>query len=87
MTIDTEMLDDLVAPDEAYFDDKSERRRRSFDARLLQEPLTLLPSRSPLVFAESATVKDAWSRSNWACTRMRRSLKGALPARDSIRAK
>lgn len=59
MTIETEMLDDLVAPDEAYFDDKSDRRRRSFDARLLQEPLTLLPSRSPLVFSESSTVKDA----------------------------
>jgi CBS domain-containing protein len=59
MTIDTEMHDDLVARDEAYFDDKSDRKRRSFDAKLLQEPLTLLPSRPPLVFAESATVKDA----------------------------
>jgi len=58
MTIETELLDDLVAPDEAYFDDRSDRKR-SFDARLLQEPLTLLTSRPPLVFAESATVKDA----------------------------
>jgi CBS domain-containing protein len=58
MTIETELLDDLVAPDEAYFDDRSDGKR-SFDARLLQEPLTLLPSRPPLVFAETATVKDA----------------------------
>lgn len=59
MSMDTESLDDLVGRDEAYFDDKSEARRRSFDARLLQEPLTLLPSRPPLVFNESASVKDA----------------------------
>jgi len=58
MTIETESLDEMVAPDEAYFDDRSDRKR-SFDARLLQEPLTLLPSRPPLVFAESSTVKDA----------------------------
>lgn len=59
MSIETEQHDDLISRDEAYFDDKSDRKRRSFDARLLQEPLTLLPSRSPLVFPESATVKDA----------------------------
>ena len=58
MTIDTEMLDDEVGRDEGYFDD-SPKRRRGFDARLLQEPLTLLPSRSPMVFSETATVKDA----------------------------
>ena len=44
--------------DEAYFDDTT-KRRRSFDARLLQEPLTLLPSRPPLALGEDATVKDA----------------------------
>ena len=58
MTIDTELLDDEVGRDEGYFDD-SPKRKRGFDARLLQEPLTLLPSRSPMVFSESATVKDA----------------------------
>jgi CBS domain-containing protein len=58
MSMEHELHDDLIARDEAYFDEKSDRKR-SFDARLLQEPLTLLPSRPPLVFAESATVKDA----------------------------
>jgi len=58
MSIDSETLDDTVDRDEAYFDDTSEGKR-SFDARLLQEPLTLLPSRPPLVFDETATVKDA----------------------------
>ena len=58
MAIDTEMLDGLVERDEAYFDDASDVNR-GFDARLLQEPLTLLPNRPPLVFDESACVKDA----------------------------
>ena len=58
MTIETEMLDDLSARDEAYFDTRSDGKR-SFDTRLLQEPLTLLPSRPPLCFDQSATVKDA----------------------------
>ncbi len=58
MTIETEMLDDLVEGDEAYFDHASDGKR-GFDARLLQEPLTLLPNRPPLVFDESACVKDA----------------------------
>ena len=38
---------DELERDEAYFDDAS-LRRRSFDSRLLEEPLTLLPSRPPL---------------------------------------
>ncbi len=50
-------MDDLDR-DEAYFDE-APSRRRSFDTRLLQEPLTLLPSRPPLALGESATVKDA----------------------------
>jgi CBS domain-containing protein len=49
---------DELERDEAYFDDSS-TRRRSFDSRLLQEPLTLLPSRPPLALSEDATVKDA----------------------------
>ncbi len=44
--------------DEAYFDDRS-GSPRSFDARLLEEPLTLLPSRPPLALAETNTVKEA----------------------------
>ena len=44
--------------DESYFDDASSQRR-GFDARLLEEPLTLLPSRPPLALGETATVKDA----------------------------
>jgi len=58
MNIDTELLDGGVAPDEAYFDE-SKKMGRVFDARLLQEPLTLLRSRSPLVFSEASTVKEA----------------------------
>lgn len=57
MAIETDVLDDLDH-DEAYFDDAT-NRRRSFDAKLLQEPLTLLPSRPPIALSESATVKDA----------------------------
>lgn len=58
MTMDSEMLDDLGSSDDPYFDEKSDGKR-SFDARLLQEPLTLLPSRPPLVLEASASVKDA----------------------------
>lgn len=57
MAIETDVLDDLDR-DEAYFDDATDRRR-NFDAKLLQEPLTLLPSRPPIALSESATVKDA----------------------------
>ena len=53
----TDVIDDLER-DEAYFDDTN-RSRRSFDSRLLEEPLTLLPSRPPLALHEDATVKDA----------------------------
>lgn len=49
---------DELERDEAYFDDSS-KGRRGFDSRLLQEPLTLLPSRPPLALSEEATVKDA----------------------------
>lgn len=57
MATEPDLLDEL-SPDEAYFDDASSSRR-TFDARLLQEPLTLLPSRPPLVLAATATVKEA----------------------------
>jgi len=58
MTVEPEVFEDLKTTDEAYFDDSVDRRR-SFDAGLLQEPITLLPSRPPLVFEETASVKDA----------------------------
>lgn len=51
-------LGEDLNPDEAYFDEASDRRR-PFDASLLREPLTLLPSRPPLTLAADATVKDA----------------------------
>lgn len=58
MEIEPDVQEDMDHRDEAYFDVASERRR-TFDAKLLQEPLTLVPSRPPLVLDESATVKDA----------------------------
>lgn len=45
--------------DEAYFDAPIASRRRSFDASLLKEPLTVVPSRPPLVLGADASVKDA----------------------------
>jgi CBS domain-containing protein len=50
-------VDDLDR-DEAYFDDLP-ANRRSFDTKLLQEPLTLLPSHPPLTLSETGSVKDA----------------------------
>jgi CBS domain-containing protein len=58
MTTHSEILEDELPADEAYFDEGS-RLKRSFDTRLLQEPLTLLPNRPPLVFASKDMVKDA----------------------------
>lgn len=46
------------ARDEAYFDDGA-RPVRTFDARLLEERVTLLPHRPPLVFGGSEPVKEA----------------------------
>ena len=57
MAIDLELHEELNS-DEAYFDD-GPSKTRSFDAKLLEEPLTLLPSRPPLVMARDASVKDA----------------------------
>lgn len=58
MATETEIFEDFVVRDEAYFDDTPDRKR-GFDARLLQEPLTLLPNRSPIIFDASDTVKEA----------------------------
>lgn len=45
-------------PDEAYFDEM-ERPSRVFDARILQEPLTVLSTRSPICFKGSDAVSEA----------------------------
>lgn len=57
MSSDIDTTDDHLR-DDAYFDD-GPRRRRGFDSRLLEEPLTLLPSRPPLAMAETDSVKAA----------------------------
>ncbi|MCR9093548.1 MAG: CBS domain-containing protein [bacterium] len=57
MSIDLETNEELPQ-DEAYFDD-GPSRVRSFDARLLEEPLTLLPSRPPLAMGRDDSVKSA----------------------------
>lgn len=49
---------DVLEGDEAYFE-REEREERVFDSGLLQEPLTSLPDRRPLIFAGSDSVSDA----------------------------
>ena len=56
-SIDLELHEELPQ-DDAYFDE-GPSRERSFDAKLLEEPLTLLPSRPPLTMAREETVKSA----------------------------
>jgi len=58
MASDSELIDESVSQDEAYFDE-SPSLRRAFDSRLLQEPLTLLPNRPPLIFGPEASVAAA----------------------------
>lgn len=55
MTTDLDSPDDR---DEAYFDE-GPARKRGFDARLLEDPLTLLPSRPPLAMSGDESVKEA----------------------------
>jgi CBS domain-containing protein len=45
--------------DEAYFDDDRATKPRAFDTQLLQEPVTVLSTRSPLIFGESAPTSEA----------------------------
>ncbi len=45
--------------DEAYFDDDRVTEPRSFDTRLLQEPVTVLTTRSPLIYSESTPTSEA----------------------------
>lgn len=54
---DFDLADDLVQ-DDAYFD-AAAPPRKSFDARLLKEPLTVVPTRPPLVFEAGQSVKVA----------------------------
>jgi CBS domain-containing protein len=57
MEIHLDMVTD-DKPDDAYFDEpKSEAR--SFDESLLQEPLTVLPTRIPLVFSPGDSSSEA----------------------------
>jgi CBS domain-containing protein len=45
--------------EEAYFDEELGRRRRTFDVRLLHEPVTVLSTRSPIIMREAASTSDA----------------------------
>jgi CBS domain-containing protein len=47
-----------LAQDESYFD-AVDRPRFAFDANLLKEPLTVVPTRPPLVFRADASVKES----------------------------
>lgn len=58
MKTGSELLDEDLTRDDGYFDEGA-RRERTFDTRLLQEPVTLLPHHSPLVFGRIDTVKEA----------------------------
>ena len=44
--------------DEGYFDD-GVARPKTFDVQLLREPVTVLSTRSPLIYAPDATLSDA----------------------------
>jgi CBS domain-containing protein len=49
----------LSRSDDPYFDEEHELSSRSFDVRLLHEPVTVLSTRSPLLFTESMYLSDA----------------------------
>ena len=54
------------AVDETYFDSESSRKLRVFDAELLRHPLSVLPTRSPLIFAPKDSVSAAMRSAPWA---------------------
>lgn len=54
---DLDLSDDLIE-DDAYFD-ATTPPRKSFDAAFLKEPLTLVPTRPPLVFDARESLKTA----------------------------
>jgi len=45
--------------DEGYFDDEGGPRARTFDGRLLHEPVTVLSTRSPLIFSVRTPTSEA----------------------------
>ena len=45
--------------DESYFDPDSKGPRRVFDASLLEEPLSVLPTKRPLILSPQASVTEA----------------------------
>ena len=45
--------------DEHYFEEESKRRGPAFDAHLLQEPVSVLSTRAPLIFGQNAATSDA----------------------------
>ena len=60
MIIDRDLPEEHIG-DEPYFELGSKRAERGFDARLLAEPLSILPKRRPLVFSGEHTVSEAMS--------------------------
>jgi len=50
---------ELEMESDSYFDAETRRKRRSFDAELLREPLSVLPVRTMLLFDAKAPVADA----------------------------
>ena len=45
--------------DDPYFNDLADRSPGTFDARVLRQPLAVLPTRSPICFKESDAVSEA----------------------------
>lgn len=45
--------------DEGYFDEGAGGRLKAFDAQLLREPVTVLSTRSPLIFSEQTSTSEA----------------------------
>ena len=52
-------FDDLTDADEEYFSPPRDDKPRAFDTALLREPLTVLHTRTPLVFAVKDSASDA----------------------------
>ena len=55
-------IDELDRTDEAYFDTDRASQLHTFDSRLLGEPLTVLPTREPLVYDASASATAVMRR-------------------------
>ncbi len=48
-----------IGPDEAYDDDERKSSKRVFDARLLREPMSVLPTRTPILLTPKNSATDA----------------------------